>query len=85
MPFADKDFISKEKHELDYVLRKWNKRATLENRGRFCGEERTEGAGCLKGGEEAVAPARSGSARVARAISPSGWPEGPPAAASRSQ
>lgn len=32
MAFLDKDFISKEKHELDYVLRKWDKRTTQENR-----------------------------------------------------
>jgi hypothetical protein len=32
MGFEDKDFISKEKHELDYVLGKWGKRATDENR-----------------------------------------------------
>jgi len=32
MAFEDKDFISKEKHELDYVLRKWNKRTTQSNR-----------------------------------------------------
>jgi len=32
MPFSDGDFISKEKHELDYVLRKWGKRTTQENR-----------------------------------------------------
>ncbi len=28
----DRDFISKEKHELDYVLRKWDKRTTQANR-----------------------------------------------------
>jgi len=32
MGFSDADFISKEKHELDYVLRKWEKRTTQANR-----------------------------------------------------
>jgi len=29
---SDRDYISKEKHELDYVLRKWEKRTTQANR-----------------------------------------------------
>ncbi|MBP7096154.1 MAG: OmpA family protein [Spirochaetia bacterium] len=32
MAFTDADFISKEEHELDYVLRKWKKRGTAANR-----------------------------------------------------
>ncbi|MBN1242341.1 MAG: OmpA family protein [Spirochaetales bacterium] len=32
MAFTDADFISKEDHELDYVLRKWRKRGTAANR-----------------------------------------------------
>jgi outer membrane protein OmpA-like peptidoglycan-associated protein len=32
MAFKDGDFISKERHELDYVLRTWNRRATQANR-----------------------------------------------------
>lgn len=32
MDFEEKDFISKEKHELDYLLDKWGKRASDENR-----------------------------------------------------
>jgi len=32
MGFSDADFISKEKHELDYVLKKWEKRTTQANR-----------------------------------------------------
>jgi len=32
MAFSDNDFISKEKHELDYVLRKWKCRTTQANR-----------------------------------------------------
>lgn len=32
MAYADSDFISKEQHELDYVLRKWGKRTTRANR-----------------------------------------------------
>lgn len=32
MAFTDSDFISKEDHELDYVLKKWGKRGTAENR-----------------------------------------------------
>lgn len=32
MPFSNRDFISNEKHELDHVLEKWNKRATQANR-----------------------------------------------------
>lgn len=32
MAFTDADFISKEGHELDYVLRKWKKRGTAANR-----------------------------------------------------
>jgi len=35
MAFSDKDFISTEKHELDYVLRKWSKRTTQENRDKL--------------------------------------------------
>jgi hypothetical protein len=32
MDFEEKDFVSKEKHELDYLLGKWGKRASDENR-----------------------------------------------------
>jgi len=32
MAFTDADFISKEAHELDYLLRKWKKRGTAANR-----------------------------------------------------
>lgn len=32
MAFNDSDFISKEEHELDYVLKKWGKRGTGANR-----------------------------------------------------
>jgi len=35
MPFSDKDFISKEEHELDYVLRKWGRSATQANRDKL--------------------------------------------------